>query len=209
MKIDLDKLKSNLLDKISNSVISSQILLGKCRLSTESSRNTSAFTDPNYFPFYYHLGSLVPAENLMEIGFDLGLPSRCFLQGSKTVKSFFGFHESQNDVFYSDRMARGNIKDCFKGEIDSFSGRITDGAFLKSLHKKKWDVVIIDVETGYDKHLTFLDLMWSNLSSNGLLVVDYLEKHESSRKAFDDFCKTRNREATLLPTRYGVGIIQR
>ncbi len=183
-------------------------LLGRSRLIDEGSRETSEFTDPRYLPFYYHLGSVFPVENLMEIGFRLGLPSACLIQGCKNIKNYFGFREKQEE-YYSQRLARGNIKDYFRGKFESYCGLTTDSKFIDCLKEFKWDVVLIDEETSYDKHRAYLDLVWSSLAWGGLLVVDYLDKHEASRKAFREFCATHSREPVLFPTRYGVGIIQR
>lgn len=208
MKIDLESLGDVLAERLDRSHLNTQHLLGRCRLIDEGSRDTPAFTDPRYLPFYYHLGEAVPATSLVEIGFRLGLPSACFLQGCRGVEAFFGFREDQGE-FYSPRLAVGNVKDHFRGKIATAHGATTDPAFLDNLGGRRWDVVLIDEETEYDKHRTYLDLAWAALASGGLLVVDYLNRHEPSRRAFREFCATHGRPPAVLPTRYGVGIIQR
>lgn len=208
--MDLQALREKVSTRLSTSALTTQHLLGRCRLIDEESRETSAFSDPHYLPFYYHLGANLPGtKNLMEIGFRLGLPSSCFLQGCPGVENYFGFHEESHGPYYSSRLARGNVLDHLNGTFDSFYGYIEDGKFLDNLRSQRWDVIIIDEEISYDKHRAYLDLVWSSLADDGLIVVDYLSQHEASRRAFREFCTTKSREPVLFPTRYGTGIIQR
>jgi hypothetical protein len=174
----------------------------------EASRKTSAYTDPTYIPFYFYLGTLIEAENVVELGFRLGLLSGCFLKGCKTAKSFLGFQE-KSDEFYSEKLGKANIKDNFKGEFDFHLGEITDQAFTTKLEAKKWDVAIVNEEKDYDTHRLYLDILWEHLNDEGLLIMDYIYNEAAIKQAYLDFCKITSREPMIFKTRYGTGVIQK
>lgn len=208
MQIDLEQLRASLEEKLVKSLMLSRILVGKARMIDEQSRLTSAYTDPHYLPFYYYLGSLIEPQNVVEIGFRLGLLGSCLMQGCKTIQTYLAAQEP-TESFYSPRLGRANVKDHFKGELIIHTGLITDNYFIDTLDSRLWDLAIVNEEVGYDKHMAYLDMLWERMSVDGLIVVDYLTRHKPASQSFFDFVKVRNRKPVLLNTRYGVGIIQR
>jgi len=199
---------SELQTKLEKQLIPARILLDKFRIIEETSRQASAYTDPNYAPFYYYLGSLVEFKSLVEIGFRLGLLSGCFMKGCKTLRNFFGFQQ-KTEEFYSPRLARANIRNCFKGNFDYYLGDISDQQFNEKLNKHIWDVVIVNEERDYDFHRMCLDIVWNKLGSDGLIIMDYVINNENCKKAFSDFCKSKNVEPIIFKTRYGTGLVQK
>jgi predicted O-methyltransferase YrrM len=175
----------------------------------EDSRQTSAYSDPLYLPFYYHLASAVQATSVLTIGLRLGLATCCFLKGSSAVERVLAIQEPSDNTFYSPRMAKANLKESFKGDPYVHHGLITDAKFIDSMNSSKWDVALIDEEKPYDRHMAYLDAVWERMNNDGYIVMDYLTSHAPASKAFFDFARTRNREPVLISTRYGVGIIQR
>jgi predicted O-methyltransferase YrrM len=206
--MDILKIKPIIEEKLKKSLIPARILLDKFRLIEESSRKTSAYTDPLYVPFYFYMGRLVEAKNVVEIGFRLGLLSGCFLKGCQTAKSFLGFQE-ESEEFYSARLAKANIRDNFKGEFDFYYGQISDPNFLTKLEGRGWDVIIINEEKNYDEHRSYLDIMWEYLNNDGLIIMDYLDNEKHIKQAYLDFCKIKNRDPIIFKTRYGTGMIQK
>jgi predicted O-methyltransferase YrrM len=209
MTTDLGDLARLLEEKIAKQLMSPKILLGHCRLIEESSRLTSAYTDPYYFPFYYHLGNLISPRAVVEFGLRLGLSASCFLRSCKSVEKYLAVQEQTHETYYSPRLARANVRDQYKKQLIVHHGLITDPKFLNSFESDRWDLAIIDDEVGYDRYMAYLDALWGQVSVDGLVVVDHLTRHEPARKALMDFARANNREPVLLKTRYGVGIIQR
>ena len=126
------------------------------------------------------------------------------------METFMGVQERLGEgVYYSPRLAKGNIKDYFKGQVQSYFGPVTDIGFMDKLRSTRWDIALVNEEIDYDRHMTYLDMLWSCLSGGGLIVMDFVEKHPPAKRAFSDFCTVHNREPMYFPTRYGVGIIQR
>lgn len=186
----------------------SHIFLDSMRVIEEESRKTPAYTDPKYLPFYYFLGTQIEAENLLEIGFRLGLCSGCFLKGCKTVRNFLAFQE-KTEEFYSPRMGRANVKCNFRGDFHVHVGSVSDDVFTERLKATSWDLVILNEEAAYDKHRLFYDLLWPELRLGALIISDYINRHRATGQAYFDFCKAKNREPIVIGTRYGVGLIQK
>lgn len=209
MKVDVHKLKSDLDRAINDQLMSPKFLLSSCRLIEESSRLSSAYTDPRYLPFYYHLGKLVSPVNVVEFGFRLGLAGSCFLRSCGSVQKYLAVQEPDKGQFYSPRLGRANVKDRYKKELNVHHGLISDNNFLNNIGLVRWDLALICDEVGYDRNMSYLDLLWGRLASGGLIVMDHLSKHEPARKSFSDFALANNREPVFIKTRYGVGIIQR
>ena len=205
---DISKIIPELKIKLEKQLIPARILLDKFRIIDETSRRVSAYTDPNYAPFYYYIGTLLDPKNVADFGFRLGLLSGCFLKGCKTVKNFLGFQQ-KTDEYYSPRLGRANIKSVFKGNFDFYLGSILDNEFIDKWNKINWDVVIVNEEKDYDFYRTCFDVIWNKLENNGLIISDYVVSHEPCKKAFYDFCKSKNREPILIKTRYGTGLVQK
>ncbi len=200
------ELKDFIEEKIKKQFITSKLLLGKCRLIDENSRSSSAFIDPSYLPFYYYLGRYMNAYSVMEIGFRLGLSATCFLRACSSVKNYFAFQEKL-DTFYSFRLGVKNVKDFYKGKIETHYGQINDDKMKNN--NNLFDLCIINEEKDYDKHLSYLDYVWERTNYDGLIIMDYINFYDSARRAYFDFCNIKNRDPIIVKTRYGVGLIKR
>jgi predicted O-methyltransferase YrrM len=208
--LDVYQLKAEIEPKLRKGHVTSRILLGHSRFIDDSSTKASAFNDPSHFPFYYHLGNLVSAKSLVEIGVGLGLRAASFVQGCQ-CEEFLGLQVSCNDQFYGTRLATGNVKDHSHrfARINIHHGLITDPDFVYRFDASKWDVALISEESSYEQHLVYLDSLWERVRMGGLIVVDYQTRHDPSRKALEDFCKVRNRDPVVVGTRYGVSLVQK
>lgn len=196
------------LDEMLHKQFNAKIVMDKFRLIDEAGRRAGAYSDPLYVPFYYHLGRLAQPTALLEIGFRLGLFSGAFLRSCKTVKNFLAFQEA-NGGYYSPRLGKANVRDHYKGRTHVHVGSTLDEDFLTRLQENKWGLIILNEETSYDKHMAYLDLVWSHAEFDGLIVMDYIARHPPARQAFADFCKGKNREGVTFGTRYGTGIVQK
>lgn len=209
--MDIRELKAKLEIALSQNLVSARTLLGRMRVIEERSRQTFAYNDDRYTPFYYHLGKHISPKSLLKIGFRLGLLSGCFLKSCKTVDVFLGFQEKEADEFFSPRIGIANVRDAYQlpRPIDIHVGKFLDDKFAKAMGATKWELVIFNEETTGDKLKLHMDLVWPHVSEGGLIVVDYVNSHKPTGEAYGDFCKIQNREPTIVSTRYGVGIIER
>lgn len=206
--IDLLNLKLLVEADLNSQFISGRNLLDTLLVIDESSRKTAAYVDHRYAPFYYHLGKYIQPESMIEIGFDLGLLSSCFLKSCHTVKNFIGFKEKTSE-FISNRLGKANIRRNFKLDKKYFIGNLYEDSFVTSINSRTWDFAIINEETNYDKHLEYLDVIWNSLSENGIIVVEYIGKHSPSKEALLGFCKNKRRDLINFDTRYGTSIVQK
>lgn len=188
--------------------LSARVFLDRMRVLDEDSRQTAAYNDPKYVPFYYWLGTFIQPTSLIEVGFRLGLFSATFLRACKTVEKVLVFQEQTSD-FYSPKLGKANVRDHYKGPLDIHVGSINDVAFEQKITEIQWGLAIINEEVGYDKHREYLDALWSNLQLDGIIVMDYVTRHKPAGEAYFDFCKGKNREPVVVATRYGTGLIKR
>jgi len=206
--MNLQELKSCLEADLSKQVITPGILLDHLRVINEDSRKTSAYVDPRYIPFYYYLGKYIQPKSMIEMGLGLAFFSTSFMKSCKTIEKLLAFQETSGE-YYSANLALKNIKSVYRGNVDYYEGTVNDILFQKYISENKWDLVLINEEYGYDKHMLHLDVAWSNLNADGYIVMDYINSFENAKRAFHNFCKIENREPIILPTRYGVGIVQK
>lgn len=206
--LDPYQLKGDIEPKLRKGYVTSKILLARARFIDDASTKTSAFNDPAHFPFFYHLSNEFKPDTVVELGVGLGLRGACLVQGHK-VKKYLGQQVPYEGVFYSTRFARANIIDHCKGKINIHHGLITDPDFIDNLSIIEWDLAIISEESTYDRHIEYLDVLWNRVRLGGLIVVDYQDRHEPSKRALDDFCQIKKRDPVIVNTRYGVGMIQR
>lgn len=205
--MDLLELKAKLEQKL-NKRLSARVFLDSLRVIDEASRQSAAYNDPLYVPFYYWLGTFAQPKSLIEIGFRLGLFSANFLRACKTVQLFLAFQEKTED-YYSPRLARANVKSHYRRKMFVHVGNIHDERFEFLLKQTVWDLVIINEEVSYDLHRLYLDVLWSKLSIDGLICMDYIGRHKPAKDAYYDFCRTKSRDPVLIATRYGVGLIKK
>lgn len=201
-------MKKKLDHDLAAQLISGSTLLNSMRLIDEDSRKSAPYADPNYCPFYFHLGKYFKAEKVLEFGFTLGLLSASYFTSCKDSKYFLGFLEKKEE-FFSVRLGRANIRLKFKGDADFYVGNLHDQIFLDKFSPNSWDLTILNDESVYDKHLEYLDAVWPYVSEGGLVVSEYIDRHEPAKDAFFAFCESKNRQPVVFATRYGTGILQK
>jgi hypothetical protein len=192
--------------KLKGQAVGPRVLLDKLRLIDESSRKSSQYQDPNYLPFYYHLGKLIQTKSLLHLGFNLGLPSCCFLQGCPSVERMLCFQRSSKD-FYSPRIAISNIRD-IKGKnflVDYHYGSVVDAEFIGKM-SSSFDLIMVTEKVNGDKIKEDLEACWEYLNLDGFICVDHLA---DNKDVFSDFCKAKNRPFVIFNTRYGTGLAQK
>ena len=197
-----------LLEEKLQKALPSHIFLDRMRVIAETSRKTSAYSNPRYVPVYYWLGTMLQPTALLEVGIRLGLFSANFLRACKTVNNVLGYQE-KTEEYYSPKLAKANIRDHYKKKLNIYVGAVHDEQFQMLLATSKWDLALVNEEVSYDKHREYLDVIWENLNIDGILVMDYLTYHKPAKEAFVDFCKASNREPVFITTRYGVGIVNK
>lgn len=204
----LDEIVAQLKDKMKKQHIPPRILLDRLRLIDEGSRRSGQYLDPNYLPFYYHLSGLISPRDVLHIGLELGLPSCCFLLGSKTASRITCF-QRRFSGFYSPRIALSNIKDV-KGRkfpVEFHNGLIIDLEMQEKMIRG-FDLVMITEKTSPDDLQEILDVTWEKLRLDGFLVVDHMSEKDRAM-VFNNFCKAKDRSSANLKTRYGVSIVQK
>lgn len=204
----LKELKGKIEAHLKKQLVSGRVLLDRFRVIDEDSRKTSIYTDHRYAPFYYHLGKYLAPKNVIEVGFNLGFVSGCFLKSCKSVRKMFAFQE-KTDEFYSTRLAAKNVKSNYDGELITHVGYIIDESVINLISNDSWDLVFLNERWDYDKYLNALEILWKHMSLGGMVVWDHTATHEPASKAFVNFCKIKNANSIKFETRHGVGIIQK
>lgn len=187
----------------------SHIFLDRMRVIDEDSRQSFAYNDHTYVPLYYWLGTILQPKTMIEIGFRLGLLSGNFLKSCKTVNNFLAIQEIKSGEYYSSRLGKANIKDNYKGNLYIHTGSLDSDIFITKLNSMEFDLAIINEEASYDKHRLYFDVIWPQISKDGIIVVEYVKKHEPSSIAVKDFCTSVNLEPIYINTTYGVAIIRK
>lgn len=204
----LDKIESDIRDRLAKQPISSRVLLDRLRILDESSRRTSQYQDPNYLPFYYYLSKFISPKSVLNVGFDLGLPICCFLTGNSTTERALAFQPADKS-FYSPRIAISNVTDVRPGIIlDYYYGKILDGE-LESKMSKGFDCVIVSSKMNPDDLNDIMEISWRHMNLDAFLVVDHVSSNPKEGDIFRSFCKAKSRPAVVFPTRYGVGFTQK
>lgn len=187
--------------KLDLSAIGTNVLLSNVKLLDLNSVQTAAFRDARYFPFYYHLGSQVSPQRVVQVGPKLGLPAACFVQKCKTVESWTIIDEAN----LPRAMISANIEKFLK-KNKSFTlvwfYSTNDTSMLEN-----YDLALLTEEYEKEQHTAYMKKLWDWLKPGGLLVVDYITMNETVRGSFHDFCRVKNREPVIFDTRYGTGII--
>ena len=124
----------DLQEKLDNPTIHSKQLLGTATLINEKDRESGAFTDPKYLPFYYHIGKLCKAKSVFHIDYALGLEDMCFIQGANTEK-WLGYTNG-NEEF---GIATNNIR--FFCKNSSFITNLYE--FIKNVGLVNFDAFIV------------------------------------------------------------------
>lgn len=207
-KIDLEWLSAIINSELDAGTISGRVLLDRLRLIDEDSRRTAPYLDHRYAPFYYYLGKHIKPLFVMEVGFSLGLLSASLFTSCKSAEMFFGYKENGPN-FNPTRIGKSNINLKFKGKTNFHIGSVYDQEFIDIFSPNSWDLVILNDEATYDKHLEYLEAVWPKISEHGLIVAEYINRHVPAKDAFFAFCESKNRNPFLFETRYGTGLLQK
>jgi hypothetical protein len=207
--MDLNELKKKLLNKLSNHPLNPKYALSQFKLNNEDYRLSTEYSDPIHYPFYYYLGKLIQPKHLLEFGFESGIESGCFCHGCKSVEHFLGFKHKIDISYWSARIPKFNVGSVLKSNVNYWNGDITDPEFLKQFLVKKWDCALIVRSESHEINRRYFDLVWGQMPLGGLLVVDRIKSNKEMKTAFEEFCKIIQRPNVTIPTRYGVGIIEK
>lgn len=199
--------------RLDNPTISSDILLAQVKLLDSSSRESPAFNDPRYLPFYYHLGQATSPKKVEQIGPKLGLIAACFLQGCPTVEDWSSMDTMLDGKRPPMSIINSNIKKFFKGKLNSEHQTFCFGVHPNNLLIETgvdytFDMGLLTDQYSPEHTQIMLDYFWKHLNPSGLLVVDYIHD-EAVGEVFRTFCRVKNREPLVFSTRYGVGIVTR
>ena len=189
-----------------SSALSAQCLLAKFKYLPPDVTNRTFFYDPKYYPFYFHLGRHVTAENVLDMSLAGGLPLSCFLLGKTGTENVLAFQRQSVD-FYSPRMATHNVRAVYRRRLSAHVGAMDDVTFQKKLQSYDWNAVLMTERLPYDECLGYLRVIWSSVASGGIIILDYVNYDKSMGQAYHDFAKTSNRDTVIFDTKYGVGLI--
>jgi hypothetical protein len=203
--LELDQIVENVKKDLNHQVISGRALLDRLCLIDERSRKTAPYLDHKYAPFYYHLGKYLKTKSFLEVGFNLGLLSCCFLTSCKSVEFFLGFKE-KDEEYTPVRIGTANIKKFVK-KAESYVGNLYDEELDKKL--TKYDLILINEEKDFEKLLNYLDFFWPYLLDNGFLILEYVQSNKTSQKVLNAFCNNKNIKPIIFPTKYGTALIQK
>jgi hypothetical protein len=194
-------------EKLGSNLLSSSVLLGQAKMLDLSSRESPAFNDPRYFPFYYHLGSQVSPKVVCQIGCKLGLIGACFLQSCRSTEEWLAMDAMVDNVKPPASIITSNLSLFGKAKVNFM---LLNDSMLKMDGVKGFvfGMGLLTEKYSPEKTQLYLDFLWKYLSSEGLLVVDYIQD-DAVKGVFLDFCRVKNREPLLFDTRYGVGIVNR
>jgi len=203
----VNDIKDFLEKELKKQLLSGRVMLDRFRVIDEESRKSSVYNCTKYVQPYYHLSKLIQPKSMVEFGFKLGFFSASFLKGCKTVSNLFLYQEQMQG--FSQKLGIANVRDNYKNIIFCHVGSIFDDRFLVNFKKNKFDLAIINEELSYDKHRDYLDVIWDQLNSDGLIAMDYINRQKACKEAYFDFCKSKNRPETVVDSRYGIGLIMR
>lgn len=204
----MDPLIEKLNKVLSHTPISARAMLGRFLMNDERSRLSAAYSDPRYIPAFYYLGREITPSNVAEFGLRAGLCGGAFLMACKTVNNYLAFQPA-SDSYYSPRIAVKNLKQFYRRELRVHVGDVRDPDFTYQFENKKWDLIMINDEPSYDQAMLMLNLSWSSLADNGLIIMDYVNYHKSNGRAYRDFCKVRNRDPGIVKSKYGLGLLRK
>jgi hypothetical protein len=194
--------------RLSKRMMSSRTVLSGMSLVGDESSMGPSYQDPAYFPYYFHLGRVLRPSRMLCVGFDLGLQAGCVLQGCDSPDSMFAIQPSPSH-HYSARIAVSNVKRAGgRGfPLSVYVGGIEDDSF-PGIAPSSFDLAFVTCFMPPDPMMNHLHFCWQSLSEGGFLSVDRLSE-SSSEDIFKDFCKARNVDFRLFPTRYRSGIVRK
>lgn len=207
-RMSFDDIGSQVSDRMRKQLMSPRTLLGGMRLIDESSRSSSQYQDPNYLPFYFHVGRVVDPGAIICVGLDLGLQLSCLLKGCSSPKYAFCLQPPAED-FYSPRLALSNVRSIAGNRfpVEVHEGRPHDHRPQEAARSSA-DFALITRPMSGDDLMDAMDFCWGGLKSGGLMVVDYLSYGEGE-EIFRDFCTGRSARHSIFQTRYSTGMAMR
>ena len=197
--------------KLNKGVMRSEVLLANMHFLDVGFKETSEFSDPVHFPFYYYLGQQLQSKSVYQVGSQGGLVGAAFLQGCRTVESWLSMDVPRNQ---GNSLAR-----VIKGNLSKHCGGMVNSMYLPpKLEPLKVDVVcqpdvspdtfFISEKFDPEEYRVALEFAWKALIVEGILIADYITT-DAIRPVFESFCRVKNRELLVFDTRYGVGVLQR
>ena len=180
-------------------------LMSRLPYVTASTTSRSFYTDPFYYPAYYHLGKHLNSKNIVTFSLGTGLPIACFLLANKGTENVLAYQK--NDDFYSPRMPKHNIRRVYKGNLNIHVGEFLDEEFQKKINEYKWDAVFIDNELPYDDYLMYLRAVWK--VTEGYVFLDRVNSNSQAERAYHDFCRECNRDEMIIKSKYGIGVVEK
>jgi hypothetical protein len=199
MEILLEKVRN----EFQNRSISTDVLLPNVKVVNLTSKDSPAFNDPKYLPFYYRLGCQVKVSNAIQIGSKLGLVGASFTKGCKSLEEWIVVENKS----LNHRFVESNLKLCGCKKVVFFDFDSANNISPVKIDKKA-DIAFLSECFDSKQTDIYLDFLWNILKSDSFLVVDYLEDTQVS-ESFQKFCVIKNREPTLFKTRYGIGVLQK
>jgi predicted O-methyltransferase YrrM len=197
----MDQILDIVASKFENRDIATDVILPNIKLLDTSSRQSPAFNDPKYLPFYYRLGCEIKPKKVLQFGSKIGLISAAFLKGCRTVDEWFFIDENKTYL----NIIESNLK---LNGCNKIKFRFLDKNPIENEEKFELyaDIALIAEEYDSKKLMTYMNFAWNSLKSDCLLVVDYIQKSDS-HDAFMSFCEIKNRTPVFFKTRYKVGIL--
>lgn len=194
--------------RMSRAFVTPSALLSKMSVVDSSSKTTSAYQDPNYLPFYFHLGRVLNPKSVFCLGPEIGLQVGCLLEGSSNSVSATCV-QPPSDSFYPARLALSNIRFATSRRFP-VSLHIGDlsGEVASKVVGERFDLAMIAIRMTVDAAMDSMAFCWSLLGEDGVMVVDMLDEGKVGL-VFEDFCRARNLDRAFVKTRYGTGIVGR
>lgn len=206
-ELDINTLIVQLNYKLYKSPLNPRYCLSKFKVGNEDYRHMPSYTDPRNYLAYYYLACHLEPKKVLEIGFDIGIESGCFLTGClQHVEYFLGFHHKTSH-YWSSRISRSNVANVLKKKADHWIGNVDDSEFLKKFLTHKWDCILITEITDESHYRKYLDLAWSRLDRNGVIVFDNVTNLKEASKAYSNYCDLVKRKPKVVKSRNGMGIL--
>lgn len=204
----VDSVADEVGSKMLRGFISPRALLSKMSVVDNANRTSTVYQDPNYLPFYFHLGRTLDPRSVFCLGVELGLQVGCLLEGCAAPQRAACL-QPKSEGFYSPRIALSNIKSATNRRfpVSIHVGEVGDEQ-VSSLKSEKFDLAMIVVPMPVDSLMDSMEFCWSALREDGIMVVDMLDEKKTGL-VFSDFCRARNLPHHILKTRYGTGIVGR
>ena len=189
-------------------LVSPQSLMSRLPYVTSSATSRSFYTDPLYYPAYYHLGKCINPKSCVSLNLGSGLPIACFLLGSKGTEDVLTFQYKVDGLHYP-RLAKHNIRQVFGKKLVIYFGEFLDQEFQVKLMSHKWECVLLDQEMSYDDCMLYLRVVWPQVDDGGLVILDYINYNTAVGRAYCDFCNECNRDGVIVNSKYGIGLIKK